>query len=81
MRWHGVRHARYYEVVLWRNHSRFADVWTIRRHVTLRVLRKALAPQLVTPGRYLWFAYPGFGPRSSHRYGRLAGRGILAVRH
>jgi len=72
-----VRHARYYEVVLWRAHGRVADVWTSRHLLTVRAIRRALRPKELDPGRYLWFAYPGFGSRSAHRYGRVSAKGIL----
>jgi hypothetical protein len=33
----------------------------------------------LAPGRYLWFAYPGFGPKASARYGKHAQSGVLVV--
>ncbi len=80
IRWKRVRRARYYEVVLWQAHGRVADVWTSRHRLSVRWLRRALAPRALAPGRYLWFVYPGFGPRSAHSYGRLSARGILNLK-
>jgi hypothetical protein len=39
-----------------------------------------LALAALAPGRYLWFAYPGLGPRAAARFGPLAGSGTLVVR-
>ena len=39
------------------------------------VLRRKLAK-----GRYSWYVFPGFGPRSLARYGALLGSGTFVVR-
>src|SRR5207249_3151744 len=56
--WRTVRHAKYYQVVLWQGSGRVADIWTTRRSLTVRHLRDALAPSTIARGRYLWFVYP-----------------------
>ena len=30
-------------------------------------------------GRYRWYVWPGYGPRSAHRYGRLLTKGVVTV--
>jgi hypothetical protein len=69
--WSAVRGASYYDLVLWRDGRRVLDLWP-------RTPRQALAT--LVPGRYLWFAYPGFGSRAAGRFGPLAASGSLVVR-
>lgn len=68
--WPAVRGAAYYDLVLWQDGRRVLDLWP-------RTPRQALAR--LTPGRYLWFAYPGFGPRAAGRFGPLAGSGTVVA--
>jgi hypothetical protein len=69
--WRAVRGAAYYDLVLWREGRRVRDLWPRTPQLALVSL---------APGRYLWFAYPGFGPRSAGRFGPLAGSGSVVVR-
>jgi hypothetical protein len=69
--WPEVQGADYYDLVLWRDGHRVLDLWP-------RAPRQALSR--VPAGRYLWFAYPGFGSPSSGRFGKLAGAGSVLVR-
>jgi hypothetical protein len=80
LRWNRVANASYYNLVLWRDGKRFLDLWPTSAHVVLPTASvENEAPVRLTPGRYLWFAYPGFGPKASQRYGALAGSGVLVV--
>jgi hypothetical protein len=69
--WPEIQGADYYDLILWRDGHRMLDLWP-------RVPRQALGG--VPAGRYLWFAYPGFGSPSSRRFGHLAGSGSVLVR-
>ena len=77
LRWRGAARATAYDVVLWRDHDRVADVWTTKPRVTVA----AVACNGKTPlaaGRYLWFVYPLVHARP-WRYGRLVKWGTLQV--
>jgi len=74
--WPPVVDADYYDVVLWRGGVRVLDVWPVRPALPLQ---GPSAPSL-TPGEYLWFAYPGYGARSEARFGPLAGSGTFTLR-
>jgi hypothetical protein len=79
LRWTPVRHASYYNVQLFRGRKilsrwparariQLTSGWTFaRRHVRLRA------------GRYRWYVWPGFGPRSAARYGHLIGSATFVV--
>jgi hypothetical protein len=80
LRWKTVGGATYYDLVLWRHGTRVLDLWPTPPRAALpwnwryRGVRHRLRA-----GSYRWFVYPGFGTKSSRRYGALAGRGVLAV--
>jgi hypothetical protein len=78
--WHPVKGASYYNLVIWRGHRRVLDVWPNSTHVLLPKSWKYNGVRgSLSPGRYLWFAYPGFGTRASARYGTSVQSGILIV--
>jgi hypothetical protein len=78
--WHPVTGASYYNLVLWRGDQRLLDVWPTSTHVLLpRTWTYKGVRGSLSPGRYLWFAYPGFGTRASARYGKPLRSGILIV--
>ena len=72
LRWRGVRGADYYNVQLYKSGRKVLSAWPrgthlqLRRRWTFRGRRHVL-----TAGHYDWYAWPGFGSRSQHRYGRL----------
>jgi hypothetical protein len=75
--WPHAARATAYDVILWRDHDRVADVWTTKPHVTVA----AVACNGKTPlaaGKYLWFVYPLVHARP-WRYGRLVKWGTLRV--
>ena len=78
--WKKVSGATYYDLILWRDGKRVLDLWPASSHalVPKRVSYRG-AHHRLQPGRYLWFVYPGYGPRASHKYGELAGTGVLLV--
>jgi hypothetical protein len=80
LRWHAVTDATYYDVVLWRGGKRLLDLWPVTPTVDLPTAQVNHGSQTrLSPGRYLWFVYPGLGAKSSRRYGSLAASGVLVV--
>ena len=78
--WHPVAGATYYNLVLWRGHRRILDLWPTSTRVFLPgawVYHGVRGS--VSPGRYLWFAYPGFGPKTPAHYGTPVQHGVLIV--
>jgi hypothetical protein len=74
LRWSTVPKASYYNVQLFRNGKKILTRWPIRP--LLRVpsaWRFAGARLRLSPGVYRWYVWPGFGPRSANRYGKLLG--------
>ena len=78
--WHPVAGASYYNLVLWRGHRRILDLWPTSTRVLLPGAWDYHGVRgSVSPGRYLWFAYPGFGAKTSAHYGTPAQHGVLIV--
>jgi hypothetical protein len=49
-------------------------------HVTVPINpAKHMGRARLSPGRYLWFVYPGFGTKASRQYGALVASGVLVV--
>jgi hypothetical protein len=70
LRWRGVPHASYYNVQLWSGGSKVLTTWSSHPNLLVQHLRS---------GSYIWYVWPGFGPRSQHRYGALLGRSTFVV--
>jgi hypothetical protein len=72
LRWRGVKGADYYNVQVYRGPHKILSAWP---HGTrMRMPRQWTfggRRHVLTVGRYHWLVWPGFGPRSAHRYGRL----------
>jgi PKD repeat protein len=72
LRWRPVRRAGYYNVQLFRGGRKIMSAWPsraiyrLKRHWKYRGHRYGLSP-----GRYRWYVWPGYGRRSQHRFGRL----------
>jgi hypothetical protein len=80
LRWVGVDGATYYNVVLWRAGKRILDLWPRSPHVVMPTVSVTSGSQArLSPGRYLWFVYPGFGATPTRHYGPLAASGVLVV--
>jgi hypothetical protein len=81
LQWRARRHARYYNVQLFRGHRQLLSAWP--HHASFAVpagWRLRGRDRHLGPGRYRWYAWPGFGRRSARNYGRLAARGHFTVR-
>jgi hypothetical protein len=80
LRWNAVAGAAYYNLVFWHNGKRVLDLWPTSPYVLVPTTSvKQGSPARLSPGRYLWFAYPGFGSKQARQYGALAGTGVLVV--
>jgi hypothetical protein len=80
LRWNAVAGATYYNLVLWRDGKRVLDLWPTSPRVVLPTTSVNHGPQArLSPGRYLWFVYPGFEAKPARQYGALAGTGVLVV--
>jgi hypothetical protein len=75
--WKEVPNATYYDVVLWRDGKRLLDVWPTSARA---LLPRNMSPRGgLSPGRYLWFIYPGFDAKALQHYGALAGSGVFVI--
>lgn len=75
-----MRGARYYNLQLWRRGRKILSVWPARPRYQLKGRWKfGGGSWRLEPGRYRWFVWPGFGPRSKADYGRRLGPGRFRV--
>jgi len=73
LRWGPVRGASYYNVQLFRGSKRIYAAWPTRHQVGLAASWSWSGHLFrLTPGRYRWYVWAGFGPRSSAQY-RIVG--------
>jgi hypothetical protein len=80
LKWKAVADATYYNLVLWRDGKRILDLWPTSPRVVVHGTSVNHGPRAgLSPGRYLWFEYPGFGAKPARHYGALAGSGVLVV--
>ena len=78
--WSKRARARYYNVQLFRGPRKVLSAWPSRPRLQLR-------PRWIydgrrfrlTPARYRWYVWPGFGSRAEARYGKLLGRSSFVV--
>jgi hypothetical protein len=78
--WTAVPKATYYHVQLWRR-GRILSTWPSGTSVRLsRMWTYAGRRYRLTPGRYRWFVWPGFGRRAEKRFGPLLGSSSFVVR-
>jgi hypothetical protein len=72
--WVPVRKATYYNVQLFRGTRKVLSAWPAKAHLRLRRTWVYHGRRYrLKRGAYRWVAWPGFGPRSAQRYGRLIG--------
>jgi hypothetical protein len=80
LRWVGVKRARYYNVQLRRNGRKILTAWPSRPRYQLKARwRYAGKVRRLSPARYRWIVWPGYGPRSRADYGRAIGRSTFVV--
>ncbi|HWH96667.1 MAG TPA: hypothetical protein VNT03_22590 [Baekduia sp.] len=80
LRWRARRGASYYNLQLFRNGRKILSTWPTTNHYTLKSSwRYRGRTRKLTPGRYRWYVWPGYGARAAHRYGRLVTKGAVTV--
>ena len=78
--WTPVRGADYYNVQLFRA-GKILSAWPLQTHLRLaRTWVFAGRRYRLTPGRYRWYVWPGFGVPSAARYGPLIGSRSFVVK-
>jgi hypothetical protein len=81
LRWKRLKRARYYNVQLFRGSRKVLSAWPTRPRLQLRrTWRFRGHRQRLVRGRYRWYVWPGLGPRSRNRYGRLLGVREFVIR-
>ena len=73
--------ATFYNVVLWRDDTRLLDLWPTDPSVRIPEswTYRGKTRQL-EPGRYLWFAFAGYGSGEDRRLGERVASGDVVVR-
>jgi hypothetical protein len=78
--WTPVQGASYYNVQLYRG-GKILSMWPKRASLTLAATWSYRGHRhRLSPGRYHWYVWPGFGPRAKARYGAAVGSGTFVVR-
>ena len=88
--WVPTRGAAYYNVQVFRltgrgpassaGATKVLSAWPATAHVTLgRSWTFGGHAEELSPGRYLWYVWPGSGARAEGRYGKLLGRSVFVV--
>ena len=74
LRWLPRARATYYNVQLYRNGKKILSRWPTRPRFQLtRQWRYQGRLYSLRDGRYLWYVFPGFGPKTANRYGNVMG--------
>jgi hypothetical protein len=82
LRWKHAKRARYYNVQLFRGRHKILSRWP--KTTSLQVHRKwsyGGHRRRLSPGRYSWFVWPGYGRRSANRFGHMLGKSTFVVTH
>jgi len=78
--WTPVPGASYYNVQLYHG-RKVLSAWPVSASFELRGNWRYRGDRhRLTPGRYRWYVWPGFGARAHPRYGRPVGSGTFVVR-
>jgi hypothetical protein len=81
LRWAAKSSARYYNVQLWRSNRKILSRWPTRARYALPSTWGFKGSRYtLEPGTYFAYAWPGFGPKSAGRYGKLIGWTKFIVR-
>jgi hypothetical protein len=81
LRWRRVRGAGYYNVQLFRGSKRIYAAWPTMRQVGLPTTWKWAGHRFrLTPGRYRWYVWAGFGARALARYGPVGHASFVVPR-
>jgi hypothetical protein len=78
--WSPVPRATYYNVQLFRNGKKVLTAWPKSTSFRLaRTWKFEGRTQTLSPGRYRWYVWPGFGARSDADYGKPVGTRTFVV--
>src|SRR5215218_762162 len=81
LRWRAARRATYYNVQLYRAGRKVLTAWPNRTRLQLRMRwRFSGRAERLQPGVYRWYVWPGYGPATQRRYGRLLGTSTFVIR-
>ena len=81
LRWRAAPRAGYYNVQLFRHGRKLLSTWPRTTQLPLSQTWNYLGrDRRLSPGRYTWFVWPGFGPLARGAYGSLLGQGSFEVR-
>jgi hypothetical protein len=81
LRWHQRRHARYYNLQLFRGGHKVLNRWPARSRSSYALparWRYAGHRRRLRPGRYRWYVWPAYG-RSARHFGRVIAHGRFKV--
>jgi hypothetical protein len=80
LRWLAVPRATYYNAQVWFKGRKVLSTWpgktSLRLNTSWRYNGRTYRLQ---PGVYRWYVWPGFGPRTARRYGKLVGSSSFVV--
>jgi hypothetical protein len=80
-RWAAVRGASFYNIQLYRKGQKVLSAWPGKARQSLtRKWSYGGRRYALRRGLYVWYVWPGFGPRTRSRYGQLLGQGTFKVR-
>lgn len=78
--WRSDKKATYYNVQVWRR-GRIFSAWPTRNSIKLtRTWTYDERRYRLSPGRYRWYVWPGYGLRAQEKFGRLIGSSSFVVR-
>jgi hypothetical protein len=78
--WKAAEKATYYNVQVWRRGKIFS-AWPTGTSLQLkRTWTYAGRRHRLSPGRYRWYVWPGYGRRAQNKFGRLLGWSTFVVR-
>jgi hypothetical protein len=80
LRWAPYRSPRYYNVQLWRGGGKILSAWPTKSRLKLPLVWRFNGRKYrLSPGRYRWFVFPGYGPRTQAQYGKMLGSSTFFV--
>ncbi|HVP02447.1 MAG TPA: hypothetical protein VMT10_07760 [Solirubrobacteraceae bacterium] len=80
LRWRAVAGARYYNVQVFRGHTKVLSAWPRRARMLMhRSWLYRGHTRRLSPGSYTWYVWPGFGRLGARRYGKLLGRNTFVI--
>jgi hypothetical protein len=81
LRWRSVKKASYYNVQLWFRGKKVFTTWPAGPGFRIPAQWSYLGHTYsFGPGKWVWYVFPGFGPRSKHKYGPLLGKGAFVAK-